>query len=108
MHQDVLLGLRREGIDVVTVFEAGRGGRDDEAQLAFSAEQGRALVTSNRADFARLHARWMREGRSHAGIVHVRQQFFDIGETIRRLARLAQSMEPDDMIDREAYLTSWG
>ncbi len=108
MDHDVVVALRRQGIDVVTAFEAGRAGRDDEAQLTFGAEQARVIVTSNRADFARLHARWLREGRSHAGIIHAPQQFFGIGETIRRLSRLAMSLEPADMIDRVEYLTNWG
>jgi hypothetical protein len=108
MHSDVTLGLRRHGLDVLTTFEAGNAGRDDEAQLVYGAQERRAVVTSNRADFARLHARWMRDGRSHSGIVHAPQQHFGIGETIQRLLRLASSIEPDDMIDRVEYLTNWG
>lgn len=108
MRRSLAVELRRLGLDVSTAYEAGRAGRDDESQLELAAEQGRTLVTSNRADFARLHARWMRAGRSHAGIVHVPQQLFGVGETIRRLARLAQWMEPEEMIDREEYLTNWG
>jgi len=108
MDHHVILGLRRHGLDVVTVFEVGRAGHDDEAQLLFSTQQGRVIVTSNRTDFARLHAQWMRDGRSHAGIVHAPQQHFGIGETVRRLLMLATAMEPGDMIDRVEYLTSGG
>ena len=45
MAHDVVLELRRHGFDVITVFEAGRAGHADEAQLMFSAEQERAIVT---------------------------------------------------------------
>ena len=48
------------------------------------------------------------EGRSHAGMVLVPQQHFGVGETIRRLDRLADAFEPNDMIDRVEYLTDWG
>ena len=107
MRRGVTLGLRRHGIDVVTAFEAGLVGSEDEAQLAFGAAEGRTIVTSNRGDFARLHAEWMRGGRSHLGIIHAPQQVFGVGETIRRLVLLCTAMEPDDMIDRVEYLTNW-
>jgi predicted nuclease of predicted toxin-antitoxin system len=41
----VVEGLRRRGLDVLTVQEAGRSGDSDEKQLAFAAREGRVLVT---------------------------------------------------------------
>ena len=65
--QRVVVELRRLGHDVLTVHEAGQGNRQipDEAVLAFAVAQGRAVLTSNRRDFIRLH----RKSSTHAGIV---------------------------------------
>lgn len=37
--------LRARGVDALHVYEAGRGGGADGAQLAFAAAQGRCIVT---------------------------------------------------------------
>lgn len=59
--------LRALGHDVLTTVEAGNAGRAiaDEEVLAFAARAGRAVLTINRRDFIRLHAR----SADHAGIV---------------------------------------
>jgi predicted nuclease of predicted toxin-antitoxin system len=64
-------GLRRRGIDAVSVYDVGRANRRvaDADQLAFAAEGGRVLVTYNRADYQALDARWRLEAREHAGIL---------------------------------------
>ncbi len=108
MVSAIIVALRTAGIDIVTVREAGMRGRDDPSQLTFAAEQQRTVVTSNIPDLARLHAAWMQEGRSHAGMVLVPQQHFGVGETIQRLVRLAHAFEPDGMVDRVEYLIGWG
>lgn len=108
MVSAIVIALRTAGIDVLTVREAGMRGQDDPSQLTFATEQQRTIVTSNIPDFARLHAAWRQEGRSHAGIVLVPQQHFGVGETLRRLTALAEAFEPERMVDRVEYLTSWG
>ncbi len=59
--------LRRLGHDVLTAFEAGQANQriPDEAVLEYATRAGRVLLTLNRWDFVRLHARVAR----HAGIV---------------------------------------
>ena len=66
--------LRRAGCDVLTVVEAGREGFSDEQQLAFAADEGRTIVTANQGDYARLHGRWMLDGRHHEGIIVITSQ----------------------------------
>lgn len=48
-------GLRRRGVDVVTVQEIGLQAADDQRHLERAAEEGRVVVTQD-ADFLRLHA----------------------------------------------------
>jgi predicted nuclease of predicted toxin-antitoxin system len=60
--------LRDRGIDCLAVLEprAGLAGTPDDRVLAWAAAEGRAVVTQNVADFARLSAT-----ASHRGIVLV-------------------------------------
>jgi hypothetical protein len=63
----VVRALRGHSHDVVTSLEAGhanRGVPDDEV-LAFATREARAVLTLNRRDFFRLHAR----SPAHAGII---------------------------------------
>ncbi len=61
----VVGALRRIGHDVLTVQEAQRRGGSDAQVLADVTSAGRAVLTHNRWDFARLH----RLNQAHAGII---------------------------------------
>ena len=75
--QAVAEALRRRGIDVLTVQEAGMAGADDGRHLTFALQAGRVLVTQD-ADFLRFQA----SGRRHAGIAYASQQL-SIGAIVR-------------------------
>jgi len=49
----------------------------DEDLWGFAAAEGYVLVTENVGDFSLLHARWLAEGRPHAGIVYSNPKRFD-------------------------------
>lgn len=100
-------GLRIQGIDVVTAAEAGNLGVRDEQQLAFAATQDRSLYTANVADFARLHDRWMREGRHHAGVILVRQEGMSLTGRLDALAHLMNTHSQETMQDRLEFLSNW-
>jgi hypothetical protein len=97
--------LRKAGFDAISTPEAGRLGESDESQLEWAAGEGRVLVTFNVAHFAHLHARWIRQGRRHAGVVVSQQRA--IGEFLRRLLHLAASLDREDMRDRLEFLSDW-
>lgn len=62
-------GLRRRGVDIVTVQEQGLQAAKDEQHLACATQEGRVMVTQD-ADFLQLHA----AGLPHQGIVYAPQQ----------------------------------
>lgn len=105
VHGDVAAGLRRRGLDAVSMPEAGRLAAQDEEQLARAAGEDRVPITFNVADFARLHHEWSAAGRAHAGLVVSRQR--PIGEVVRAVERLAASLDRDAMRDRLEYLSHW-
>ena len=59
--------LRRLGHDVLTMYEDGRANQSlpDEQVLTLATEKQRALVTTNRRHFIRLH----RHNPTHAGLI---------------------------------------
>ena len=65
--------LRQHGVDCLTARDAGNLGFDDESQLSFATQQGRAILTHDTRDFLRLAATWTAAGRTHRGILLVHQ-----------------------------------
>ena len=65
--------------------------RDDESHLILAAARGRVLVSANARDFAALHSEWMKQGRSHFGVLIIPQQRYSTGEIVRRMLRLTAS-----------------
>ncbi len=94
----VVLGLRRRGVDVLTVPEAGTLGASDADQLQRAGEEGRVIVTQD-DDFLRLAA----AGSRHSGIVFASQEN-TIGEIIRGLMMIHQVLEADEMMGHVEYL----
>ena len=90
--KSVVEGLRRRGVDVFTVHEAGRSGDSDEKQLAFATREGRVLVTFD-DDFLRLDA----TGVPHAGIIFSQTGRQTVGELIESLMLIANVIEPNEM-----------
>jgi predicted nuclease of predicted toxin-antitoxin system len=88
----VVEGLRRRGVDVLTVQEAGRSGDSDQKQLAFAVREGRVLVTFD-DDFLRLDA----AGVPHRGIIFSQTGSRTVGELIDGLMLIANVIDPDEM-----------
>jgi hypothetical protein len=83
----VVEALRRLGHDVLTIQETGRAGAAiaDRDVLAFAIAEGRAVLTINRRDFIKLHARTP----AHAGIVACTLDLDFAGQAERIHAALA-------------------
>ena len=103
----LVVGLRARAVDVLTSSEAALNETDDETQLAFASRDGRVLVSSNVVDFPRIHRESLAAGRDHAGILIVPQQRWQVGEVIRRLLALHDSLSAESMRNRLEYLSHW-
>jgi hypothetical protein len=100
----VVEGLRRRGVDVLTVLETEMTSATDEEQLAFATSQGRSIYTLNVDDFCRLHSTLLSEGKEHAGVIVIPRQRYSIGEKIRRLLECINSVTAEQMRNRLEYL----
>ncbi len=93
--------LRRRGVDVVAATERPRRyrGVPDDVVFERAQEDGRAIVTDNLQDFARLVAEAAGRGEEHHGVVFAVRPTFDrarpgvVGEMVRALAALVGSEE---------------
>jgi hypothetical protein len=103
-QKSVVAGLVRHGIDVSTVADVNLFALDDEQQLEWSTSNGRTIYTLNTEDFARLHDAFLVTGRSHGGIVTFPKQRYSVGEKIRRLKQLIDTISAEEMVDRMEYL----
>jgi len=106
-NRALLKALRLRSVDVTSAGDAGLRGQSDEEQLSWAVEQGRVLFTHNVGDFCRLHDQFLREGRSHAGIV-VAEQGHSVGERLRRLLKLNEARPAEEMRNRLEFLSNWG
>jgi predicted nuclease of predicted toxin-antitoxin system len=88
--------LRAQGVDVLTTLEVGALGQDDPDQLATAVAADRAIVTHNRLDFERLHAKYLREGQSHPGII-IAAQRRHLGVTRERIVDLLNRFDRDQL-----------
>jgi uncharacterized protein with PIN domain len=91
-------GLRRRGVDVVTVQELGLQAVEDARHLERAAQDGRVVVTQD-ADFLRLHASSL----PHRGIVYAHQQT-PVSYLLRSLMLLYDVLSPDDMMNHVEFL----
>ena len=91
-------GLRKRGIDVLTVSEADLLGTDEEDLLKFVHEEERVIVTQDR-DFLQLAD----QVANHPGLVYAPQER-SIGEMVRMLDLLFQVGDIEEMKGRVEYI----
>ncbi len=108
MRRSLVRALRARGVDVITALDAGMIEREDAEHLDYATEQGHVLRSFNVRDFYRLHSDYVAQGRPHAGIILMRQQYYSAGEQMRRLLKLMASKSADEMKNWAEFLSAWG
>ena len=98
----IVEGLRRRGVDVVTVQELELNETDDKVLLTEATRQGRLMLSCD-ADFLAIHHEWLRTGRPHAGIVYWPQSR-SIGEAIQRLFQYVASTDSHQATNNVKFL----
>jgi len=108
LDHDLVRALRVRGVDVATALGEGMIARKDEEHLDYATQQGRAIFSFNRGDFYRLHTQYLKQGKSHAGIILANQQQYSVGEQMRRILRLNAAKTAEDMRNWIEFLSAWG
>lgn len=94
--------IRARGYDALSAFEAGTASLKDEPQLEYAVSLGRALLSHNARDFEPLYEKWWAEGREHFGIILAEQ--LPIGELLRRILKMLDTVDADQMKNSIRYL----
>ena len=97
MRRSLVRALRVRGVDLITALDVGMIERKDVEHLDYATEQGRVLCSFNVGDYYRLHTDYVAQGKPHAGIILMRQQFYSVGEQMRRILKLMASRSADEM-----------
>ncbi len=99
----VVEGLRRRGIEVISVRDRKDSGRSDEYHLKHASEIGAVILTHD-TDLLKIAHRWSQEGRIHKGILYVRPLDLSIGECIRMVELAAQVLTEKEMENHIEFL----
>ncbi len=88
----VAFKCRKEGVDVISLAEAGFLGADDLTIFRKSVQDQRIIITYNSSDFAKLFVDMLKEVKSIPGVVFVNAEKFptsDIKKIAKALVKLA-------------------
>ena len=95
----IIAGLERQGIDAVSVQQAGLRSAVDPVILRATRQLGRVLYTRD-DDFLSLHS----EGIPHLGIFYHPARKYSIGAAINAVALACQALSMEEMQNRVEYL----
>lgn len=94
--------VRSYGFEVTTARQQDKLGCDDDAQLAYAVQEGRAMLTHNRVDFERLAEVYFQAGKEHYGIIiAVRRSPYEVA---RRVARILDKVTAEEMKNQLRYV----
>ncbi|HXG68078.1 MAG TPA: DUF5615 family PIN-like protein [Blastocatellia bacterium] len=103
VRRAVTEGLRLRGVDVVTAQEDGTGEFEDTDLLDRATILGRVLFTQD-DDFLAEAVRRQQSGETFAGVIYAHQLNITVGECIDDLELIAQASDPEEWVNRLAYL----
>jgi len=104
MDRDLIRALRARHVDITTVKETGTEGQQDEEQLALATALNRVLYSHNIADFYNLHRALLAEGKKHAGIALLSQEY-SVGEQLRAILALISDKTAEEMQNQVEFLS---
>lgn len=99
--------LRSKGFDVLSAYESGLAGKQDEEQLEYAISQKRALLTFNAKDFAPLAEMFYEQGREHFGIILSAQYAVPFKELVHLTSKLLQKTQQDDLMNCVVWLQGY-
>jgi hypothetical protein len=103
VHGAITEGLRRRGIDVLTVQEDGLTSAEDPAVMDRATELGRVVFTTDEDLLAEAAAR-QAAGVPFSGVIYAYQLGVTVGRCVEDLELIGVATEPVEYADRVQYL----
>lgn len=99
----IIRGLRKRGVDILTAEEDGYRHTDDDLILDRTNELGRVAFSRDQ-DFLREATSRQTEGRPFEGVIYAHKSFVSIGTCVKDLELLANAGNPEDFANQVYYL----
>ena len=99
----VVQALRNSGIEVITTPEANNLSCSDEEQLIWATQQRRVIYSFN----VGLHKIYVEQGRNHAGIIVLAKQSYSVGEQLRGILNLINSVSDAEINKQLVFLGAY-
>ena len=99
----IVEGLRRRGIEVVSVRDTGDLGKSDEYHLKRASEL-EAVILTHDVDFLRMAHQWQQGGKEHKGILYAHPLDLSLGECIRLVELVTQVLTEGEMKNHIEFL----
>jgi predicted nuclease of predicted toxin-antitoxin system len=103
VDDDITRGLRRRGVDVLTVQDDGRRKTDDAAILDRALILGRVVFTQDDDFLREAHVRQFL-GHPFAGVIYIHQVKERVGPIVLELEVFAKAGNPGDLDNQVVYL----
>jgi hypothetical protein len=103
VQRSVVVGLRRQGVDVLTTNDDGTSTLPDPELLDRATQLARVLVTYDQDLLAEAHRR-RESGVPFSGVIFARPARVSIGACISDLTLVGLAGEPHDFAGRVVYL----
>jgi len=91
-------GLKRRGIIAFSAKDLGKLGLTDEEQLE-TAILNKTVIFTHDADFLRIAS-----NKNHFGIIYVRQRKLSLGECIKKLKVIAETVHEEEICNKVVFL----
>lgn len=95
----IVRGLCRRGINAVSIKKLDLLSKEDKKILDNAREEGKTIYTRD-ADFLRLHS----EGLPHRGIIYNHPTKYSIGDTVKKLELMCQTLSEEEMKGKVKFL----
>ena len=99
----IVAGLRRRGIEVISVRDIGDLGKSDEYHLKNASELEAVIVTHD-VDFLKIAHQWQQAGKGHRGILYAHPLDLSPGECIRMVELVTQVLTEEEMKNHIEFL----
>ena len=103
-REALVKALRRASIDCLTTSEANNLGCSDSEQLIWATGNNRVIYTFNVRDYCQLHTSYMQSGKNHQGIIVVERQSYSIGEQLRGIQKLIDTLSAEEVKNQLVFI----
>ena len=104
--EDVSVGivenLRTRGFDVLSARDADALGKSDDEQMLYAVSLRRAVVTHNRVDFEKQHAKFLESGMTHYGMIIAKRR--KDADVVAKLLALLDTVTAEEMQNQLRYI----